>query len=1138
MKLAAIILSAILSIAAKGSYAQNITYSAKNVSLETVFSVIKKQTGYVFFYSYSTLKETKPVTVNVTNASLKTVLDICFADQPVSYLIKDKTIVVSLKTPASLSAQQVISSPIQDTPITIKGRVLYKNGIGIAGASVIVKGTSTGVMTNDLGDFSITLPSKTNVLVISYSGYLTQEVPVNNATEVKVEMEPDIKDLDDIVVIGYGTTRRKNLTGAVSVVDKALLENRPVTNAIAALQGAAPGMVVTRSSGQPGKEGYELNIRGFASLNGTNSPLVIIDGVEGDLSVINPNDIESISVLKDAAAASIYGAKAAGGVVLVTTKKGTASNKINVNYTSLFSLKTRYAVPEVLHSYEQAEMANASLVNAGANKLWSDQQIRWMKDPDTNYIYNPNTFNYEFYDDVNFATIVMRKQTQSSNHNVTISGGSDKAQYMIGLGYYTQNGVFRIGPDNTKRYNARINTNFKLNSIFSLDSRIAYTFSDINSPSKSVNGDNNLLYNIYTLRTLYPVFLPGSDDTKYSSAFNQNTYALLKDGGYNDFGQHSLSGVFTLRAAISKKASLKLIYSPGLVQSNTDIFTRTIQLWNGRTIPVGSINPTNSFSASRVTQYTHNTQALFDYDFKINRNHVFHFLAGAEYKYYNYNFTSAKVNGLSSNDIASLNSYTSSSTYNISDDRQANVWYSGFSRLNYNYKEKYLAELNFRYDVSSRLAPGHRGQLFPAFSVGYNIAKEEWFSAAFPKINELKLRVSWGQLGNAQLGALNERNYDYIAQIIQGDPYPFNGVSTPTYYQRDLPSEGLGWETVESLNGGIDFSILDRRLSGSFDYFIRSNKDMLITVNWPSTLGINPPTTNGAAMRTHGWEAAISWKDKIGKKFSYYINLNVADNKNKITRYDGQNFIAEGVNKAIVGYPINSIFGFIDEGYFSSSDEVQAHAFQDNRNAAGDIKYRDINGDKKIDLGNNTIDNHGDLVYLGNTSPRYQFGGTIGFEWNGIDLSAFVQGIGERKMMPSSAVVVPFAQSWRQPWRVQMDYWTSDNTDAQFPRLYSYGISNVNDKAQLATLFNGRVSTHWVQNSAYIRLKNLQIGYSLPRSVLKRLKLQKVRIFFTGEDLWESTKMWFPYFDPENQWNVGWNYPFFRTYSLGINVSF
>ena len=1013
----------------------------------------------------------------------------------------------------------------------ITGKVTDENNTALIGVSVQVKNSTKGTSTNASGNYSISAP-KGSTLVFSFVGFKTIEEKVSGS-ELSVSMEKAAGNLlSDVVVVGYGTVRKVDLTGAVSTVDSKVLENRPVNNALDALQGAAPGLVITRTSGQPGQEGWSANIRGYSSLNGTNSPLVIIDGVEGDLSLINPDDIQSISVLKDAAAAAIYGAKSSGGVIIVTTKKG-ISGKMMLNYTGIYSTNQFYGIPQRLHSWQEAEMTNLSRENAGQADAWSQQQIGWMKNPDSSFIQDPtNPSVVGFYYDLNQIPIVMRKSSPSQNHNLSVSGGNDKTQYLFSMGYYTEDGAFKLGPDGTSRYNARLNLTTKFNSVLSLDSRLSFTQSAIQSSSAGANGDYGLLYGIYQLRSIYPIFLAGTDDTKYASTGSgPTTYQQLKDGGYNDVYKNNFDGVFTLKAAnLAKGLVLRAIYSPHLQQYNVNNFARTIPLWsydNTGTPQIATyLNNPNSIGKTRQTILSHDIQLLADYNYNIKDDHHFHVLGGFQYQYYNYDNVYAQARALISNDIPSLNLSSNPNVQpNVSDDIENNAWVSYFGRFNYDFKQKYLFEATLRNDASSRLAPGHRSQTFPSLSAGWVLSKESWFNNALSFLDEFKLRGSWGRLGNAQLGKQYQHNYDYVASLSNGANYPFNNVATPSLYQGSLPSPGLGWETIETIDGGVDIALFNNRLQGSFDYFQRKNNNMLIVLNEPATLGVTPSTTNAASMKTWGWEANLGWKDKINQ-FGYYVNFNIGDNQNKITKYLGNVVYQQGVNTAIPGMPINSIFGYKDQGYFSSKDEVSKHAFQDNRTGPGDIIYQDVNGDGKIDGGVGTAANHGDLVYLGNTSPRYNYGATVGFDWKGFDFSAFLQGTGQRNIMLYSLSIVPFVNSWRQPWQINTDYWTPTNTDARFPRLYAGGTQNT------------QVSSHWVQNAAYIRLKNLQIGYTLPRSLTEKIKISKARIFFTGEDLFTATKMWYKYYDPEDPNNVSFNYPFYRSYAVGLNLNF
>lgn len=1123
MQLTAILLLVgCLSVSA-ASYGQKVSISGNNLTLGKVFNKIRKQTGYNFIYANENLRKADRITLHVKDAPLMDVLDKCFSNQPLTYKINDKIIVVKEKDKIASDDAPALSQ--------ISGKVTdASTGGPLIGVTIKVKGSTIGTVTNTQGEFTLDVPANA-ILEISFIGYTTADVPVNGQTFLNIKLQVSSTALNQLVVVGYGVQKKVDLTGSVAVVSQKMIENRPVSNAIQALQGAAPGLIVTRTNGEPGKEGWDINIRGFSSLNGTNSPLIIIDGVPGDLSSINPDDIASISVLKDAAAASIYGAKSSGGVILVTTKSGN-KGKMTVNYTGLFTIKHIYNIPQRIPSWEEAQMANISRENAGQPDAWTQQQIGFMKSTDSNFIMNNPTPSLNgFYFNLNQVPLILRTNSPSWTHNISVSGGDTKTDYFISLGYYDEGGAFKIGPDSYNRYNARVNLTNHFNSIFSLNSRVSYAQSFTAAPSVGVNNDYGLLYNIYQLRSIYPIWLPGTNNTKYAqTGSGSTTYQQLKDGGYQHINQYNFDGVFTLQAAnFAKGLILRAIYSPHLQQYNNDIFRQTIPLWSynksGAPTIVNNLNNPNSISKERQSELSHDIQLLADYEWNVTADNHFHLLGGFEYQFYNFNDVSAAQSNLISNNIPSLNLQASATTPpTVGDNIQTNAWVSYFGRLNYDYKGKYLVQATLRNDASSRLAPGHRGQTFPAASVGWVITKEPWFRNSSSFISELKLRASWGKQGNAQLGQNYQNNYNYIGVLNQGSIYPFNNVSNPSVYQSALPSPSLGWEVIKQSDIGFDFGLFNDRLTGSFDYFIRDNNNMLIALNEPAVLGLSPSTTNAASMRTLGWGFNIGWQDKVDG-FSYYVNFNLDNNNNKITRYLGNVVVVSGTNKAIPGYPINSIFGYLAQGYFQTQDEVAKHAFQDNRTGQGDIIYKDINNDGKINQGNNTLSNHGDLVYLGTTSPRFNFGENMGFSYKGFDFSVFFQGVGMRNFMISGGDIVPFINSWRMPWAINKDYWTTSNPNARFPRLYAGGTQNT------------VVSSKWVQNAAYIDLKNIQLGYTIPVRITEKIRITQVRIYFSGQDIWEATKAWYKYYNPEAPENASFEYPFFRSYAFGVNLT-
>jgi len=1114
-----------LQVSARGYGQDKVHLSLKlnNIKLSKALNIIGRKTHYRFLYSDDLIPVNKRIDLRADDKPLSEVLDKLLAETDLEFKILDNNVVVLAPEGVDIQARR------------ITGTVKDAKGNPLIGVTVKIKGTQNGTTTDVRGRFSIEVPDHAT-LEISYVGYDTKNVSYTGQSELNIVLYPGVAQLNDIVVVGYGVQRKEDVTGAISTIDQKAIENRPVTNAIDALQGTAPGLVVTRSNGQPGKEGWNVNIRGFSSINGTNAPLVIVDGVEGSLSSLNPNDIASISVLKDAAATAIYGAKAASGVLIVTTKSG-ESGKISVQLTELFSVKQYYGMPERLHSWEEAILKDSADAQAGGVLAYTPQQIQWMKD-DKGWVYNMGALNGPYYD-LNQSHILLRKNSPSQQHNISISGGNDKTTYFVSLGYYNEGGIFKFGPDGTKRYNARINLTTAFDKHFSLNSKIAYTEEHTESiaPNTSIpaaNGDYGIFYNIFTLRSLYPIFLPNSDDTKYAQTGSGSTaYPVLKDGGDDGLIQRNFDGAFTLKAEdLVRGLTLRAVYSPHLTQLNENVFARTIPLWaydpTGTTATVGSyINQANSITKDRRTETSHEVQLLADYDKTFATNHHFHILGGFQYQYYQYDSIAAKASSLISNDIPSLNLISDPNVAPaIGDNIQTNAWISYFGRFTYSYKDKYLVEANIRNDASSRLAPGHRTQTFPGLSAGWVMSEEPWFKNIFRFIELFKLRGSYGKLGNAQLGQLYEQNYNYIAQLSQGPVYTFNNSRNISIYQNALPSPSLGWETIATTDGGIDIAMFNSRLTANIDYFIRTNNNMLITVaNLPAVLGATPSTFNGASMRTKGWEFNVGWRDQAGD-LSYHVNLNIDDNTNKITSYLGNVSISSGLNTAIPDYPVNSLFGYKAAGYFSSAAEVSQHAFQDNRTGPGDIIYQDLNGDQKINGGTNSVTDHGDLAYLGNTSPRYNFGINGGLNWKNIDFSVFFQGTGKRTVMIYPYEALPFLNSWRMPYKENLNYWTPSNTQAQYPRLYSGGTQNA------------VMSSFWAGNAAYIRLKNLQIGYTIPARITQKIKIEKARIFFSGENIWESTKLWYKYMDPENPNNSSFEYPFYRTYALGVNINF
>lgn len=1010
----------------------------------------------------------------------------------------------------------MISSVLAFAQTQRTGKVTDETGKPIPGVSITVKDATGGTTTNAEGEFSISAAAG-QVLQFSSVSFESKDVLLGAETNISVSMVAKSGTLSDVVVVGYGAQKRVNLTGAVGTVDRKKIENRPVANAMAALQGVAPGVTVTRANGTPGGEGYNLQIRGSSSINGS-SPLVLIDGAPGSLLSVNPNDIENISVLKDAAAASIYGARAAGGVVLVTTKRG-ASGKIAVAYSGRYASNRPTNVPGRLHSWQEAEMANESRINAGQAPGYTAEQIGWMKDPAVEYAPNPSGSDYLYYYDLDQTDLILRNQSPMWDHNISMRGGGQRDNFFFSTGYFKQQGVFTLGPDKTERINARFNYQLQISKIFSLETRLAFRQSNTLSPSV---GNARIFSNLYTTRTLYPTFFPGTTDKYINDNSGNFAYALLKEAGASDTKENEGNAQFAFKAKdLVKGLTLSATYSPRLGVRTNGTAVRTIPRYNLSGIGSYMNNP-NSYTKTEYKISSDNIQLIADYVWRAGADHDFHIMGGYAYEDERIDQTVGKATNLATNDFFTLNT-GDPTQYAASESIETWGLESYFARFNYAFRNKYLFEANMRYDGSSKLAPKNRWNTFPSVSLGWRLSQEEWFRDFAPVFNEFKIRASWGKLGNSDAFG----NYEYITQMALGTAYPFNGVRNRSYYQARLASEDKVWEKITTSNIGLDLALLNSRLNITGDYFIKQNKDMLVALQVSNSIGIPTGQYNLADMETKGWELSIGWRDHIGKNFSYYVNANLSDAKSTLLKYGGQTAIIPGINPYIEGLPLNSVFGYQAAGYFRDAADVSGNPTFSSAVGPGDIKYLDINKDGKINAGLGRLEDHGDLVNLGSSLPRYSYGFDFGFSFKGFDFSAMFQGIAQRKLFVDPTTLYPYTSSWIVPMDFNLDYWKPDNQDARFPRMFIGGAQNTVR------------SSHWVMNGAYLRLKNVQLGYNLPAKWIAKAKLTNAKIYFAGQDLWEVSGMWLKTaFDPETPDNASWQYPFFRTISFGINLTF
>lgn len=1012
--------------------------------------------------------------------------------------------------------------------INIKGQVqdaITKEPL--IGVSVQVKGTTNGVITDLDGNFALKATPNSTIR-FSYIGYNPQEIKSEKIQGI-ILMNEDSKTLQEVVVVGYGTQKKVNLSGAVSAIDGAQIAAKPSTDVLSALQGEMPGVAVLRSSGQPGSESSGMRIRGFSSVNST-STLVLIDGVEGDMSLLNADDIASISVLKDAAAASIYGARAAAGVVLVTTKNGTAG-KPKITYSGSYTINLPGNMPKRLPAWEEQTFINESRVNTNGTREWNEEQTSWVGNPNFNYRPNNDTGRWDFFEATNWVAKGTKNSTSQQSHSVSVSGGSKDLNYLISAKYYTKNGLLKYGPDNNDRYNLLAKVNSIINKNISLGVNIQYQSTKINTQSY---GATSILNTLYSARGRQPIYNPAEDIniSPYNGDLHLNAIDIMKNGGTNS----STNEFFTGKAELIIKNYIKglrlnLSASRRAGYYSQEIERRTL-IWYSRlgTSIRNQVNNPNSLYKRKYSNYHDLFEATLNYELSLDRKHNFTFLAGSTYENYRQDQMNATAYNMNSNDFFSFNYYDTSINTNTLLGDAISPWsmMSYFGRVNYNFADRYLFEANIRYDGSSRLAPGYRWKAFPSLSAAWRINQEQWFKVRW--IDNLKLRASWGELGNGAVLGL----YDYmplISDTQRGVPPTYLGEKW--YYQAQLASKEKTWETISTTNIGVDLGVLNNRLTASLDYYWKYNNDMLSSLQLPHTIGIDVPEVNIGKLKTWGWEIEIGWKDKI-KDFSYQVSFNLSDSQNKLLKYDGASVVSEGSVSLLEGYELNSIWGYKTDGYWKSREEYEQYksdhpgykSFNDGVVSGGDVKYLvQGNADHQLSAGGATPEDSGDLVYLGNSNGRYLYGLNLSAQWKGFDFNVMFQGVGKRNILVDASAIAPFYNSQQMPWTIHRDYWTEQNTNSYWPRLYNYAQND----------FNFKPSDKWMQNAAYIRLKNITLGYTVP---IPKKYIERLRVYVAGSDVWEHSNM-LSVFDPEVGNNVNRSYyPFFRSWTLGLNVTF
>jgi len=1096
-----LLFAACLQVSATG-YSQTITLSQNNVSLKKVFREIERQSGYNFLYKDKLIRETANVSINMHDASVEAVLVECFKNQPLTYSILDKIIVIKAKKHIPL----INPVAILPAPVNIfRGTVKDEKGNPLAGVSVIVKGTKKGTSTSTDGSFSIDA-NVGDVLEFSIVGYREKSILVGQNNNISLVMEVEAAVGSEIVVVGYGTEKKADLTGSVASVSSKQIENRPITNITNALEGTVAGVTVVQNNGQPGYDAGTINIRGVGTLNNSN-PMIVVDGnIVSSMNDINPNDIASVTVLKDAASAAIYGSRAANGVIIITTKRGKAGTS-QIRYSDYFGKQQATRLPDWAPSWQAATLFNEATVNEGGQPVYTDAEIDSFKLGNSPYNF-PNT---------NWLGLLYTGNGFQQSHNLSASGGNDKTQYYLSVGYFDQNGL--TPKTNTKRYNVRLNLTSKVTDNISVFANLSYTLQPTLQPQSSYPGVpafSQLIRQANRISNIIPYKYANGD---YGYIADGSPMAWLNSPSFDNLQQTNYQGIVGADWEIIKNLHFRPQLAYVVSQSDDNNFIASIQYYSPQGAPTFLQAP--NYASETYQQSTAFTpQMLLDYSWKIGRNNDFKALAGYSQELDNWHELYGYRQNFLNNALSVINLGSPTGQVTKGDATQLALR-SYFGRINYNYKDKYLLEGNLRYDGSSRFAATNQYGIFPSASAGWRISKESFFKSLTNIVSDLKLRASWGKLGNQNVAG----NYPTIPVINAGQNYVFGGTS-PVVAAGIAQTAGvdpsISWETTTESDLGLDASFLRNTISLTADYFIKNTTGILYALPVAASYGLTAPVVNAASVRNQGLELTIGYQNKIGA-FRYNIIGNAAFIKNEVTSLAGIGPVIGNGSIMAVGLPINSYYGYVAQGFFKDSAQVASHASQTGispNTGPGDIMYKDISGPNGKPDG--VIDTH-DEKYLGNNFPKVTFGLTVNFGWKQFDLTAFLQGTAGVKQY--GATPGSEGNAAGKPEEALWDSWTPTNTSAAFPRpAISYTQNYV-------------PSSFWVKDAAYIRMKNLQLGYTLPAKLTKRMHMQKLRIYYSGQNVFTFSQF-YKWVDPETAGNSLYDYPQVKVNSLGLDATF
>lgn len=1101
VKLTAIILFMVcMQVNAEG-YAQKITFSGKNVPLQTLFSEIKKQTGYTVFCNYTILQNAQKVNIHVRNAALEEVLDLALKNQQLNFSIVDKTIVIE---PRKIPAPE--PAPVAAPQAQISGKVVDKSGNPMEGVSVTVSGTGNGTTTGPDGSFSLTVASTQGlVLEVTYVGFESQKVTVGQQTNIQIVMEATVAGLEDIVVVGYGTQKKKDLTGSVASVDGKDIVKSSATNVTNGLVGRLPGLTAVNGNGKPGS-GSQITIRGVSTF-GDNSALIVVDGIVRSFDQIDPNEIESVSVLKDASATAVYGSRAANGVILVTTKRG-RKGKPTVNYNGFAGIQNPTMYPKLMNGLEYALTKNVARQNMGLQPAFTDQDIEDIKAGRKK--------------ETNWYDLTLRKNAFQTQQNVSVSGGSDAVKYFTAVGYLDQEGLYENL--NYKRYSVRSNVDASINKNFTVSV-------DLDASRRKSNGSSYSPEAIFSdIMAAYPFDLTNNPDGTIYYTREQHPVEEIRTGYQRDVMdilqatislKHELpfiKGLFALgRASFGKEAITSKYYQVPILMNRQDADGNTLEIypyggWNGKTALTESYSEYNTSTVNLSLNYK---RSIGEHD--ISAIALFEQFDARAKNFYAFR-TNFPANGLDEL-LYGGQVQKDANGGSFNDGRRSFV-----ARVDYAFKHRYLLEGSFRADGSVAFPTSKKYGYFPAVSAGWRISEEPFFvkNQALQFVDNLKLRASYGLVGNdrnvySSAGRVPTFQYQQVfnlsSTIISGTN-AFTSIAPGV-----LPNPLVTWESAAITDIGLDGSLFTGKLQFEIDYFYKRTSNILLSRirSIPGTIGATLPAENYAKVDNRGIEVTLSHQNKIGA-LNYFVRANASFANSKVVLLDEPANIPDYLLQT--GRPLNFIVGYQALGFFQTDEEVSKYYPQFNGGQkAGDVKYADINGDEKVDANDRTI------ISMDNNIPKVIAGLSFGGSFKGFDLNILFQGATRMKKMLAGRSMTFFNGGSHNNFRDLLDYWTLENPDAKYPRPWEYNHPN-----------NSLGSSLYLRDASYIRLKSVDFGYTFPKRISAKIGAETLRLYFSGANIFLFDKM--KMFDPEIENTDGAYYPQQRTLNFGINLTF